>query len=125
MQDTMRVLYYPRCGTCRKALKWLDEANISYEKANIVEEPPTYDELKGYFERSGLPIKRFFNTSGGAYRNLNMKDRWKEGISDEECLELLASDPMLVKRPIVATGDVFLIGFKEDEWKAALLGQDA
>ena len=125
MEGTIRVLYYPRCGTCRKALKWLDEKGIAYERANIVEEAPTLEELTGYFERSGLPIRRFFNTSGGAYRSLNMKDRFKEGISDEECLQLLASDPMLVKRPIVASGDVFLIGFNQDEWTAALLGQDA
>jgi len=118
---SITVLSYPRCGTCRKALKWLDAHEVVYEVRPIVDENPTADELRSWIAASGLPIKGFFNTSGKAYRELNMKDRFKEGITDEECIALLAADGMLVKRPIVLGQDFVLVGFKEADWEAKLL----
>ena len=121
MADSITVLEYPRCGTCKKALAWLADHDVAFEDRHIVEHNPTRDELADWVERSGLPVRRFFNTSGRLYRELNMKDRFKEGISEDECLDLLAGDGMLVKRPIVVAADFVLVGFKEAEWMQALL----
>ncbi|MEK4965095.1 arsenate reductase family protein [Weizmannia sp. FSL K6-3076] len=111
--------WYPKCGTCRKAKKWLDEHGIAYEAVHIVENPPSKALLKDFYEKSGLPIKRLFNTSGQKYRELGLKDKIPE-MSDEEALELLASDGMLIKRPIFA-GDAFaMFGFKEDAYEKLL-----
>ena len=121
MAVSITVLEYPRCGTCKKALRWLADHDVAYEDRHIVEHNPSRDELADWIARSGLPVRRFFNTSGKLYRELNMKDRFKEGISEDECLDLLASDGMLVKRPIVVAPDFVLVGFKEAEWDEALL----
>nr|WP_300325794.1 arsenate reductase family protein [uncultured Anaerostipes sp.] len=112
----MLFLEYPKCSTCKKAKKWLDEHGIAYDDRHIVEENPTQEELKIWYEKSGLPLKRFFNTSGMKYRELKLKDRLPE-ISEEEQIEILASDGMLVKRPLVIDDDFILIGFKEQQWK--------
>lgn len=110
---------YSRCGTCRKAKKWLEENNIEFEERPIKEENPTEDELKQWIEKSDYPIKRFFNTSGTLYKELNLKDKLKS-MSEEEQIKFLASDGMLVKRPILVGEDLVLVGFKEEEWKAKL-----
>lgn len=119
MADVL-FLEYPRCSTCRKAKLWLDYHDVSYEDRHIVEQNPTYTELREWHRRSGLPIKRFFNTSGMLYRELNIKDRFNEGMSDEEALRLLATDGMLVKRPLIVSNDFVLVGFKEAEWEEKL-----
>ena len=121
--DQARVLFleYPRCSTCRKAKRWLDEHDVAYEDRHIVEEHPAASELRTWIAVSGLPIRRFFNTSGMRYRELGMKDRFAQGISDDECIELLASDGMLVKRPLVVGSDFVLVGFKEADWTERLL----
>ena len=110
---------YDRCSTCKKAEKWLQERGIAYEKRPIKEENPSFEELKAWWERSGLPLKRFFNTSGQLYKSMNLKDRLKE-MDEEEQLDLLATDGMLVKRPILLAGDTVLVGFKEPEWQETL-----
>ena len=115
----MLFLEYPKCSTCKKATKWLDEQGISYEDRHIIEDNPTVEELKDWHERSGLPLKRFFNTSGMKYRELGLKDKLPE-MSEEEQYELLATDGMLVKRPLVVGDDFVLIGFKEALWKETL-----
>ena len=115
----MLFIYYPKCSTCKKAKKWLDEQGISYEGRHIIEDNPTVEELKDWHERSGLPLKRFFNTSGMKYRELGLKDKLPE-MSEEEQYELLATDGMLVKRPLVVGDDFVLIGFKEALWKETL-----
>ncbi|MDO4806767.1 MAG: arsenate reductase family protein [Coriobacteriales bacterium] len=120
-QANVVFLEYPRCSTCRKAKKWLDEQGVAYEDRMIVEQNPTADELRTWIATSGLPIRRFFNTSGKLYRELGMKDRFAAGISEEECLELLASNGMLVKRPLVVGADFVLVGFKQAEWEQVLL----
>ena len=112
----MKVLCYPKCGTCKKALKWLDDNGIKYEYRHIVEENPTKDELKNWYEKSGLPLKKFFNTSGLKYKELNLKDRIPQ-MTKEEIFDLLSTDGMLVKRPILISGDKVLVGFKEEEWE--------
>lgn len=109
-------IQYPPCTTCQKAKKWLDEQGIDYTDRHIKNEAPTYEELKDWYQRSGLPLKRFFNTSGMLYRSLELKDRLP-GMSEEEQLRLLATDGMLVKRPIIIKDDRVLTGFKEAEWK--------
>lgn len=106
---------YPKCTTCQKAKKWLDESNIPYEMRHIKEQNPTYEELKLWHEKSGLPLKRFFNTSGILYKELKVKEKLAT-MSEEEQLKLLASDGMLVKRPILVTDNTVLVGFKEQEW---------
>ena len=116
---TMKVLCYPKCGTCRKAIKWLDENGVDYEYRHIVEENPTEDELRQWHVKSGLPIKRMFNTSGMKYKELKLKDRIPE-MSDDEIYELLATDGMLVKRPLLVDGEKVLVGFKEAEWEDLL-----
>jgi arsenate reductase len=113
----MLFLQYPPCSTCKKAKNWLDEHGISYEDRHIKENNPSYEELKLWYEKSGLPLKRFFNTSGLAYKALNLKERLP-GMTEEEQLKLLASDGMLVKRPLLITEKTVLTGFKEAEWNA-------
>ena len=115
----MLFLEYPKCSTCRKAKKWLDENGIAYEDRHIIEENPTKEELKEWYEKSGLPLKRFFNTSGMKYRELKLKDRLPD-MSEDEQLTLLATDGMLVKRPLVIGDDFVLTGFKEQHWKETL-----
>ncbi|GFO83875.1 MULTISPECIES: arsenate reductase family protein [Anaerostipes] len=115
----MLFLEYPKCSTCRKAKKWLDENGIAYEDRHIIEENPTKEELKEWYEKSGLPLKRFFNTSGMKYRELKLKDRLPD-MSEDEQLTLLATDGMLVKRPLVIGDDFVLTGFKEQQWKETL-----
>ena len=111
---------YPKCTTCQKAKKWLDEQGVSYEDRHIVEQNPTAEELRTWIEESGLPSKRFFNTSGLLYKSMNLKDRLP-GMSLEDQVALLATNGMLVKRPIVVGPDFVLTGFKEADWEAALL----
>ena len=110
----MQFVCYPKCTTCQKARTWLDEHGVSYEFRDIKEENPTEDELRQWHARSGLPLKRFFNTSGLQYKALNLKDRLP-GMSEDEQFALLASDGMLVKRPILITNDRVLVGFKEND----------
>ena len=112
----MLVLCYPRCGTCKKALKWLDDNGFEYEYRHIVEDNPSREELKEWYEKSGLPLKRFFNTSGLKYKELGLKDKIP-GMSETEAFDLLSTDGMLVKRPILIEGDKVLVGFKEAEWE--------
>ncbi len=117
----MLVLEYPRCSTCQKALRWLDEHNISYTDRNIKEDNPTIDELREWYAQSGLALKKFFNTSGLLYKSMNLKDRLPE-MSEEEQLAALAEDGMLVKRPLVICDDAtVLTGFRVNEWEKALL----
>lgn len=117
----MSVLFlqYPPCTTCKKAKAWLDERGVTYEARNIKEENPTAEELKAWHEKSGLPLKKFFNTSGLAYKALGLKDRLPT-MSEEEQYQLLASDGMLVKRPLVAGEDFVLLGFREAQWQEQL-----
>ena len=112
----MLVLCYPRCGTCKKALKWLDDNGFEYEYRHIVEDNPSREELEEWYEKSGLPLKRFFNTSGLKYKELGLKDKIP-GMSEAEVFDLLSTDGMLVKRPILIDGDRVLVGFKEAEWE--------
>ena len=117
----MLFLQYPPCSTCRKAKKWLDDHEIIYTDRHIKDNNPTYEELKQWLDRSGLPVKKFFNTSGMQYRALELKDKLP-GMSVEEQLQLLSSDGMLVKRPIIVTDDgKVLTGFKEADWANTLL----
>lgn len=116
----MKVLVYRKCSTCQKALKWLDAHGISFEERAIVEEHPTYEELKEWYKKSGMPLKKFFNTSGNLYKQMNLKDKLKD-MSEEEQLKLLATDGMLVKRPLVVGTDFVLTGFREKEWEEKML----
>lgn len=113
------VLCYKKCSTCQKALKWLDANGISYEERPIKEANPSQEELKEWYGKSGLPLKRFFNTSGNIYKDMSLKDKLPS-MSEEEQLALLATDGMLVKRPLVVGDDFVLTGFKEAEWKERL-----
>lgn len=112
----MLVLAYRKCSTCVKALKWLEDNNIEFTERPMKEENPTYEELKKWYEMSGLPLKKFFNTSGLLYKDMKLKDKLPE-MSEEEQLQLLATDGMLVKRPLVVGEDYVLAGFKESEWE--------
>lgn len=116
----MLFIEYPKCSTCKKAKKWLESHELEFEDRHIVEENPTKEELEKWISRSGLDIKRFFNTSGMKYRDLGLKDKLAD-MTEEEKLTLLASDGMLVKRPIIVGEQVVLAGFKEKEWEEALL----
>ena len=116
----MLFIQYPPCSTCQKAKKWLEANGIVYTERNIKEQNPSYEELKAWYEASGLPLKRFFNTSGLLYKSMNLKQRLP-AMTEEEQLRLLASDGMLVKRPIVVQEGLVLTGFKEAEWADKLL----
>lgn len=116
----MIFLEYPKCSTCQKAKKFLDENKIKYQDRNIKTENPSVSELKEWYQKSGLELKKFFNTSGLVYKSLNLKEKLKE-MTEEEMLEILASDGMLVKRPMIINRDKILIGFKEAEWAEKLL----
>ena len=116
----MLFLYYPKCSTCQKAKKWLDEHNISYKERHIVEENPTYEELKQWYEKGDLPLKKFFNTSGMVYKEQKLKEKLPT-MSEDEQLKLLAKNGMLVKRPLIVEGNMVLTGFKEKEWTEKLL----
>ena len=115
----MLFLEYPPCSTCKKAKAWLDEQGVCYTDRNIKVENPSYEELKAWQAKSGLPLKRFFNTSGLLYKSLNLKERLPE-MSEDEQLKLLSSDGMLVKRPILVAEDKILVGFREAEWETIL-----
>ncbi len=115
----MLFVYYPKCTTCQKAKKWLDQQGADYQARDIKEDNPTLEELTDWYRRSGLPLKRFFNTSGLQYRALGLKDKLAS-MGEDEQLALLASDGMLVKRPILVTGTKVLPGFREADWQEAL-----
>ena len=115
----MIFLCYPKCSTCKKAQAWLDDHGISYDLRDIKEQNPSLEELKEWYGRSGLPLKRFFNTSGMQYRALELKDKLP-GMSEEEQFALLATDGMLVKRPMLIADGFVLVGFKAADWAAAL-----
>ena len=110
-----KVYCYPRCTTCKKAVKWLEENGIDYEYKHIVEETPSKEDIKKYYKESGLPLKRFFNTSGNVYKELNLKEKLTE-MSEDEQFELLASNGMVLKRPLLVGKGFVLVGFKEAEW---------
>ena len=116
----MLFVNYPKCSTCRKAKKWLDEHGIDYESRHIIEDNPTADELREWWKISDLPLKRFFNTSGMKYRELKLKDKLPD-MSEEEQLDLLSTDGMLVKRPVLVDDNLVLVGFKVKEWEEKLL----
>lgn len=112
----VKFICYPKCSTCKKAQEWLEQNGIEYEIRDIKSDNPTYDELKDWYEKSGLPLKKFFNTSGMLYRSMELKDKLPD-MSEDEQLALLASDGMIVKRPIAADGDTVLVGFNADKWE--------
>ena len=115
----MLFIQYPPCSTCQKAKKWLDARGVSYTDRHIKGQNPTYEELKEWYEKSGLPLKKFFNTSGLLYKSMNLKEKLPT-MTEEEQLRLLATDGMLVKRPLVVKGNIVLTGFKEAEWEKLL-----
>lgn len=115
----MIFIEYPKCTTCKKAKKWLDDRGIEYTDRHIVEDNPTFDELKTWYEKSGLPLKRFFNTSGLLYKSMELKDRLAT-MSEDEQLTLLSSNGMLVKRPLLITDNAVIPGFREKEWEQAI-----
>lgn len=115
----MIFIEYPKCTTCKKAKKWLDDRGIEYTDRHIVEDNPTFDELKTWYEKSGLPLKRFFNTSGLLYKSMELKDRLAT-MSEDEQLTLLSSNGMLVKRPLLITDNAVIPGFREKEWENAI-----
>lgn len=119
----MLFINYPKCSTCQKAKKWLDAHQVTYTDRHIVENNPTYEELKEWHQRSGLPLKRFFNTSGMLYKEMQLKDKLPT-MSEDEQLQLLATNGMLVKRPLIVKEDVVLTGFKETEWEEKLQKQE-
>ena len=112
----IRFICYPKCTTCQRAKKWLDDNKIDYELRDIKLDNPTFEELTEWYNKSGLPIKKFFNTSGLLYKSLDLKNKLPE-MTEEEMLKLLANDGMLVKRPLLIGDDLVLVGFKETEWK--------
>lgn len=116
----MLFIQYPKCSTCQKAKKWLDGHQIAYTDRHIVEDNPTYGELKEWYEKSGLPLKKFFNTSGMLYKEMQLKDKLG-AMSEDEQLQLLATNGMLVKRPLIVDGTTVLTGFKEAEWEEKLV----
>lgn len=115
----MLFLCYPKCSTCQKAKKWLEEQNINYTERNIAENNPSYEELKEWHARSGLPLKRFFNTSGLLYKEMKLKDKLPT-MSEDEQLKLLATNGMLVKRPLLIDENTVFVGFKEAEWRSLI-----
>lgn len=116
----MLFIQYPKCSTCQKAKKWLETHNIAYTSRHIVDARPTYEELKQWYEKSGLSLKKFFNTSGLVYRDMQLKDKLS-AMSEDEQLKLLATNGMLVKRPLIVDDNRILVGFKESEWTEKLL----
>lgn len=116
----MLFIEYPKCSTCQKAKKWLEEHNITYTDRHIVEDTPSYEEIKEWQSISGLPLKKFFNTSGLLYKDMQLKDKLPD-MTEEEQLRLLATNGMLVKRPLLIDGDLVLTGFREAEWKEKLI----
>ena len=116
----MLFVQYPKCSTCRKAKNWLDEHNIEYESRHIVEDNPTATEIEEWYKKSGLPLKRFFNTSGKIYKENKLKDKIPD-MSEQEQFDILATNGMLVKRPIIVGDDFVLVGFKVKEWEEILL----
>ena len=116
----MQFICYPKCSTCQKAKKWLEANHLEFTERHIVEENPSYEELKKWYAESGLPLKKFFNTSGMLYKEMQLKDKLPT-MSEEEQLKLLATNGMLVKRPLIVNGNIILTGFKEAEWEKALL----
>ena len=116
----MLFIQYPKCSTCQKAKKWLDAHHITYTERHIAEDNPSYDELKKWYKKSRLPLKKFFNTSGLLYKEMQLKDKLPD-MSEEEQLKLLATDGMLVKRPLIVDDNGVLVGFKEAEWEEKLL----
>lgn len=112
----MLFLCYPKCSTCQKAKKWLEEHHVTYTERHIVEDNPSYEELKEWYEKSGLSLKKFFNASGMLYKEMELKNKLPL-MSEEEQLKLLATNGMLVKRPLIVTDDKVLVGFKESEWE--------
>lgn len=112
----MLFIEYPKCTTCQKAKKWLDDNGLQYTDRHIKEDNPTYEELKAWHDKSGLPLRKFFNTSGLLYKSMQLKDKLPTMTEDEQ-LRLLATDGMLVKRPIVVDGDTVLVGFQVDGWE--------
>lgn len=116
----MQFICYPKCSTCQKARKWLEENHLEFTERHIVEENPSYEELKEWYAESGLPLKKFFNTSGMLYKEMQLKDKLPT-MNEEEQLKLLATNGMLVKRPLIVNGNIILTGFKEAEWEKALL----
>ena len=115
----MLFIWYPKCSTCQKACKWLESAGVEFETRHIKEQNPTEEELRIWQRKSGFPLKKFFNTSGLLYKSMSLKDKLP-GMTEEEQLEMLSSDGMLVKRPILVGEDFVLVGFKEAEWKEKL-----
>lgn len=111
----LKFICYPKCSTCQKAQKYLDEKGVEYELRNIKEEKPTFEELEAWYKKSGLPLKKFFNTSGLLYKSMELKDKLAS-MSEQEQLKLLATDGMLVKRPLLIGEDFVLTGFREKEW---------
>ena len=116
----MQFICYPKCSTCQKARNWLEANHLEFTERHIVEENPSYEELKEWYAESGLPLKKFFNTSGMLYKEMQLKDKLPT-MSEEEQLKLLATNGMLVKRPLIVNGNMILTGFKEAEWEKALL----
>ena len=116
----MQFICYPKCSTCQKARKWLEANHLEFTERHIVEENPSYEELKEWYAESGLPLKKFFNTSGMLYKEMQLKDKLPT-MSEEEQLKILATNGMLVKRPLIVNGNIILTGFKEAEWEKALL----
>ena len=116
----MQFIFYTKCSTCQKARKWLEANHLEFTERHIVEENPSYEELKEWYAESGLPLKKFFNTSGMLYKEMQLKDKLPT-MSEEEQLKLLATNGMLVKRPLIVNGNIILTGFKEAEWEKALL----
>ncbi len=112
----MTFICYPKCSTCKKAQKWLEEKNKEFDIRNIKENNPTAEEILKWYKASGLPLKKFFNTSGNLYKEMNLKNKLAD-MSEEEQIGLLSSDGMLVKRPILVEGDTVLVGFKAEEWE--------
>ena len=121
MANQILFVEYPKCGTCKKAKKWLDEHGVVYTDRHIVEDRPSAEELSAWQEASGLPVRRFFNTSGKLYRELGIKAKLDAGMSDQEAFELLSTDGMMVKRPIVVGEGFVLVGFREAQWEDTLL----
>ena len=115
----MLLICYPKCSTCQKAKKWLDGKDIAYTERNIAEENPTYEELKEWYEKSGLPLKKFFNTSGLLYKSMNLKEKLNS-MTDDEKIEILSQNGMLIKRPLLIGDNFALPGFKEDKYKELL-----